>query len=137
MILNEEIAEFREILDHYNTALEYHHQRGKLHHQALVLICIAQLYFPAAHKLRPAALLAFFKTLDSAEDIDQRMREGWKYLRGWNKVEKLLLASEEQMRLLIFPLATHICCQFPVSLHELRNEHIWSTMQGAKSVGLG
>lgn len=137
MFENEEIPEFGEILDHYNTALEYNRQRGHLHLQATVLICVAQLYFCAAQKLRPAALLAFRESLDSAENIYERMREGWKYLRGWDKVEKLLFVSQDFGRLLIFSYAIRVYCQFPESHSQVRDELIWSNIQAAKSIGLG
>lgn len=137
MLLSEEIPEFGEILDEFKNALEYSCQRGELQRQAFFWTCIAQLYFHAAEKLRPAAVVALMDSLDSAERIYQRMREGWKYLRGWDKVEKLLLASREQMRLQIFPLAIHIFCQFPDAMYVTRNGLIWSNIQAAKSIGLG
>lgn len=136
-ILNEEIPEFGEILGNYSTALEYYRQQGQLHPQAVIWRGIALLYFHAAKILRPAALLAFLESLDSANDIYERMLEGWKYLRGWDKVEKLLIASQEQMRLQIFPLSIHIYCQFQASHHQVRNELIWNQIQVAKSIGLG
>lgn len=135
--LNEEVPEFLEILSLYKTSLEEFRTKGELYSQACVLIFIAQLYFFAAQKLRPAALNAYLESLNSADILFQRIREGWKYLKGWNKVEKLLLSSEGHMRLQIFPLALHILREFLAPHEQLRNDNMWSTIQAAKSIGLG
>lgn len=75
MLLNEAIPDFRWILDHHNAALDNNRQLGQVHPQALVLIYIVHLYFHAAHRLRPAALLPLLQSLDSADEVNERMRE--------------------------------------------------------------
>ena len=137
VLLDEESPEFQEISELYRISLKEEQQRGRLVGEANTWLLIAQHYFFAAQSFRPRALKPFDEALDNADIAYQKMREGWKNLRGWNRVEKLLSAVEEKTRLSIHPLAMGVIRQVPDSLQESRSNMFWSTVQAAKSIGLG
>ncbi|KAL8916572.1 MAG: hypothetical protein Q9208_008443 [Pyrenodesmia sp. 3 TL-2023] len=132
---NEELPEFCEVLELYKVSLKECRDRGNLTNEAATLLFIAQHYFHGALLLRPAALTAFFENLDASDTVYNKSRESWKVLKGWAKVEKLLSAVQEQLRLLISPLAVTVICQFPDEDH--RAKSLWRIVQMAKSNGLG
>lgn len=132
---NEELPEFREILEMYKVSLKECRESGNLTNEAATLLNIAQHYFHGALLLRPAALAAFIEYLDNADTVYQKSRESWKVLKGWAKVEKLLSAVQEELRLLLAPLAATVICQFPDENHRARA--LWTLIQMAKSNGLG
>ena len=137
VLCDEGSSEFQEILGLYKTSLKEEQERGRLIGLANTYMLIAELYYFAAQRLRPEALDPFFQALKDADITFQKMREGWKNLQGWEKVDKVLSASEEQRRLRIHPLAMGVIRQIPDTLQVVRNHEIWSTIQAAKSIGLG
>ncbi|KAL8977465.1 MAG: hypothetical protein Q9205_006739, partial [Flavoplaca limonia] len=132
---NEELPEFQEVLAMYKVSLQESQDRGSLAKQAATLLAIAQHHYWGAMRLRPAAVAAFFEHLDASDTVYNRSRESWKVLKGWTKVEKLLSAVQEEMRLLIAPLAASVICQFP--REDDRANGLWTIVQMAKSNGLG
>ena len=134
-LVNEDTPEFCEILELYKLSLKESRDRGSLHNEATTLLFIAQHYYYAAWNLRPAALTAFFEYLDAADTVYNKIRENWKVLAGWAKVEKLLGAVQEQLRNTIAPLAASVICRFPEG--DSRSQYLWTIIQMAKSTGLG
>ncbi|KAL8663598.1 MAG: hypothetical protein Q9202_003786 [Teloschistes flavicans] len=132
---NEQSPGFREILDMYKISLKESRNRGHLMNEAATLFFMAQHYHHGAMLLRPAAYAAFLEYLDAANTVFDKSRESWKVLKGWAKVEKLLSAVQEQLRLTIAPLLTSVICQ--LRDEELRAQALWGTIQIAKSSGLG
>ena len=132
---NEESSGFKEILDMYNVSLRESRERGNLTDEAATLFYIAQHYHPGALLLRPAAFDAFTEHLDASDTVFSRSRESWKVLKGWAKVEKLLSAVQELLRLLIAPLLASVVYQLPDE--DMRAKVMWGTIQLAKSNGLG
>ncbi|KAL8726744.1 MAG: hypothetical protein Q9166_006539 [cf. Caloplaca sp. 2 TL-2023] len=132
---NEQHPDFIEIVDMYKVSLQESRDRGSLMNEAAILLFIAQHYSHGALLLRPAAIGPFFEYLDAADTVYNKSRESWKVLKGWSKVEKLLSAVQEQLRLTIAPLAVSVIWQFPEN--EDRARGLWSMVQMAKSNGLG
>ena len=137
VLLDEESPEFREILELYRISLKDEQQKGNLRTEADIWMLIAEHCYFAAQRLRPGALAIFQDALQNAEITYQKIREGWKNLRGWKKVEKVLSAVQEERRLRIHPMAMGVVRQIPDTHREMRNAMLWSTVQGAKSIGLG
>lgn len=108
---------------------------GSLINEAATLLFIAQHYYYGALLLRPAAVAAFFEYLDASDTVYNKSRESWELLKGWAKVEKLLSAVQEQLRLQIAPFAASVLCQFPNE--DDRAKGLWTVVQMAKSNGLG
>ena len=134
---DEEDPEFREIMELYKISLKDEQQRGRLAGEANTWLHIAEHYFFAAQRLRPGALDSFEDAIKNADTAYQKLREGWKNLRGWKRVDRALSAVEEERRLRIHPLAMGVIRQIPDTLQEIRSPMFWSTVQGAKSIGLG
>ena len=134
-LANEDFPEFREVLEMYQVSLQESRDAGSLTNEAATLFFIAQHYYFAAWRLRPAAVKPFFEYLDAADTAYNKIRESWKVLKGWAKVEKLLGAVQEQMRNTIAPLATSVICRFPDE--QARASGLWTIIQMAKSNGLG
>ncbi|KAL8912475.1 MAG: hypothetical protein Q9172_007494, partial [Xanthocarpia lactea] len=132
---NEQSSGFKEILDMYNVSLRESRERGNLTDEAATLFYIAQHYHRGALLLRPAAFDAFTKYLDASETVFSKSRESWKVLKGWAKVEKLLSAVQELLRLMIAPLLASVVYQLPDE--DMRAKTMWGTIQLAKSNGLG
>ncbi|KAL8777868.1 MAG: hypothetical protein Q9194_002315 [Teloschistes cf. exilis] len=132
---NEQSPGFCEVLDMYKVSLKECRERGHLMNEAATLFFMAQHYHQGAMLLRPAAFTAFSEYLDAANTVFDKSRESWKVLEGWAKVEKLLSAVQEQLRLTIAPLLTSVLCQLPNE--EVRAQTLWATIQLAKSNGLG
>lgn len=131
---NEELPGFCEVLKMYETSLKECRDRGDMTNEAATLLFIAQHYFYGALLRRPAAVTAFFEYLDASDTVYNKSRESWKVLRGWAKVEKLLSAVQEKLRLLIAPTAASVICQFPNE--DDRARLLWTVVQMAKSNGL-
>ncbi|KAL8975237.1 MAG: hypothetical protein Q9197_000540 [Variospora fuerteventurae] len=132
---NEELPEFREVLDMYTVSLKESRDRGSLPNEAATLLSMAQHYYQGALLLRPNAVAAFIEYLDASDTVYNKSRESWKVLKGWAKVEKLLSAVQEQMRLMIAPLAASVMSRFPSN--DGRAKGLWTIVQMAKSNGLG
>ena len=137
VLWDEGSPEFQEILSLYKASLKDEQERGRLVGESDTLMLIAELFYFAAQRLRLGAFKPFFQALKDAEIAFQKMREGWKNLHGWEKVNKVLSASEEQRRLRIYPLAIGVIRELPDAHQEVRNGELWSTIQAAKSIGLG
>lgn len=131
---NEQSAGFRKIFDMYNVSLQESRERGHLLNEAATLFFIAQHYHHGALLLRPAAVGAFFEHIDESNTVFNKSRESWKVLKGWAKVEKLLSAVQEQLRLTIAPLAASVFYNFPNEDDRARG--LWNIVQMAKSNGL-
>ncbi|ERF75709.1 hypothetical protein EPUS_01539 [Endocarpon pusillum Z07020] len=129
--------EFIEVLDLHKSSLEEAVRAGNILGEAGTALFIAQLYYWGAMKLKKSMLDEFFKYLDQSYEAFQKRREGWKVLSGWDKVDKLLKAVSENMRLQIVPLAVAVLCQFSEEAREWRDTRIWSMIQMGKSTGLG
>ena len=136
-LIDEESPEFQEILRLFQISLKEFQESGLLVNEANTQMMIAELYYCPAQRLHPQAMDPFQGALRDAEITYQKIREGWKILRGWDKVDKVLSASEEKRRLMIHPLALGVIRQIPDTLQVLRGSTIWSTVQSAKSIGLG
>lgn len=132
---NEQSPGFCEVLDMYKVSLKECRERGHVMNEAATLFFMAQHYHQGAMLLRPAAFTAFSEYMDAANTVFDKSRESWKVLKGWAKVEKLLSAVQEQLRLTIAPLLTSVICQLPNE--EVRAQTLWATIQLAKSNGLG
>lgn len=137
VLWDEDGSEFQEILSLYQVSLKEEEKIGRLIGQSNTFMSIAELFYFAAQRLRPGALDPFFQALKDADIAFQKMREGWKNLHGWQRVDKVLSASEEQRRLRICPLAMGVIRRFPDIHREVRDGKLWSTIQAAKSIGLG
>ena len=136
-MFNEENDQFREIVSLYNISLNEFRDQGDFYGQATTSLFIAQHYFFPAQRLRPAAFEAYLQHLDQAERMFRRVRESWKILAGWSKVQKLLKAAEEQYRLQITPLAAQVLTELPDTFQMERDIGIWRAIQNGKSSGLG
>ncbi len=136
-MLNEENAQFLEIVSLYKISLDEFRNLGHIYGQAMTSLFLAQQYFWPALNGRPAAFGAFFEHLDNADTMFRRIREGWKVLSGWDKVQKLLQAAEETFRLQVTPLAVQVLVELPDTQQEERDKVIWSMTQEAKCSGLG
>ena len=135
----EDDPQFQEILTLFQLSLQQARGIGRLDLEATISMNIAHLYYSPALCLRQKAFEGFFQSLDDAEIAYQKSREGWKFLRGWDKVEKLLMAAEEEMRLRIAPLAVSVLMKMPGSENPASEFAlpIWTMIQIAKSLGLG
>jgi CHAT domain-containing protein len=130
--------EFIEVLDLYKLSLEEAVKAGNTLGEAATALYIAQLYFWGAMKLEKLSMFdEFFRYLDQSNEAFQKRREGWKVLSGWDKVDKLLKAVSEKLRLQIVPLAVVVLCQLSGGAREWRDTLIWSSIQMGKSIGLG
>ncbi|KAL9119341.1 MAG: hypothetical protein Q9187_004105 [Circinaria calcarea] len=136
-LLNEESPQFREIQALYEISLRESQERNHHWNEASTALAMAQHLMFAASMLRPAAFEAFCRYLDTAEMAFQKNRESWKVLRGWNKVQKLLLAVRENNRQNLPPLGIQVFLNLPDALQVQRAESTWLMIQMAKSFGLG
>lgn len=135
--LFEDHPNFREITELYEITLNESHVRRKSFMQAVTSASLAAHYSFAAWNLRPEAIEQFFRYCNLAEQWFQRIRESWKLLRGWEKVEKLTLAVDESIRHRMAASAVIILSRFPDSAGLERDHRIWTTIQKEKSWGLG
>lgn len=135
----EEDPRFLEILKLYKTTLGEVQQRHQPYMEAVTYVYIGQHYYSPAMNLRQTAVTKILEALDGAETAFQKNRESWKYLRGWDKVEKLLMSLEEDFRHDIAPRLISV-------LHQIRGRvdqtsdldaGIWTCIQMGKSFGLG
>ena len=134
---NDESPQFREIQALYDISLRESQEKNNHWNEASTALYMAQHMMFAASKLRPAAIDAFFTHLDTAEIAFQKNRESWKILKGWNKVQKLLLAVRENYSQHPPPLGIRVFLNFPDALQIQRAGGIWLMVQMAKSFGLG
>ena len=132
-----EIPELEEILGLYNQSLVENHGNGRVLREVQIHVNTAQLYFHAARKLNQRALDLFFQALLNALAALEKVRDGWRALQGWERVENLTLALEDPYMMSIIPWAVAILTQYPDSHADYRASMIWSMVQGAKSMGLG
>ena len=136
--LNDESSEpFLIVLALYERSLRNAREKGHLVNEALTTLFIAQLYyFPALHR-RLEGFEKFFRYAHMADRCFKKRRDGWLALQGWEKVEKLLLAVEEQAWLSIYPKMLIVLSQLPREHSEMRDSMVWDICQEVKSLGLG
>lgn len=133
----EDHPKFREIADLYELTLNESQMRGRPFMQAVTSASLASHYSCAAWHLRPEAIEPFFRYCSLAEQSFQRIRESWKLLRGWEKVEKLTMAVDESFRYRIAASAVIVLSRLQNSAEVNRDQSIWTTIQKEKSWGLG
>lgn len=132
-----ECPEFAEVLGLYQQCLEENHGNNRFIREVYTQVDIAQLYFHAAFRLNQQAIDPFFQALDKALTTLDKVRDGWRALEGWERVQSLTLALEDRMIMTISPWAVAVLSQFPDTHGEVRNNMIWTMIQVAKSMGLG
>ena len=132
-----ESPEFKEVLGLYNQSLAENHGNGRFVREVQIHVNIAQLYFHTAKKLNQRALDLFFQALLNALAALEKIRDGWRALQGWERVENLTLALENPHMMSIIPWAVAILTQYPDSHADFRASMIWIMVQVAKSMGLG
>ena len=139
LLCRDDSPQFREVAELYELSLKDAREQGYVLAEASTSLSIAQHFFFPATQLHPAAVQAFFKALIEADSTFQKLRESWRVLKGWRKVQTLLLASEEEQRLQIAPLAVQVLYQIPNEqrVDTKRDEGLWTMIQVAKSIGLG
>lgn len=130
VFLDVENPDFRDILSLYQLSLAENRERSRIRAEAHTLIEIASLYFFATTKLDSGVPETFIETLDAAMTAFERIREGWRTLRGWDKVRKVMLSLEDHKMLQIVPWVITVLCRFP------KPPEIWFMIQLAKSMGL-
>jgi hypothetical protein len=129
---------FIEVLELHKLSLGEAVKTGDTLLEASTALFIAQHYFWGAIKLEKSSMFdEFFRYLDQSNEAFQKRREGWKVLSGWNKVDKLLKAVSEQLRLQIVPLSVAVLFLISEGAREWRDSLIWSAIQMGKSIGLG
>lgn len=135
----EDHPKFREIADLYEITLDEHETQmiGRFSMRAVTLASLAALFSFPAWNQRPEAVEPFFRYSNLAEQLFERTRESWKLLRGWEKVEKLLMAVEEGFRQRIAASAVLVLSRFQDSEVVERDQRIWTKIQKEKSWGLG
>ncbi|KAL8826724.1 MAG: hypothetical protein Q9191_003620 [Dirinaria sp. TL-2023a] len=136
-LVDTESAEFQEVLRIYKESLEENYGNGRSVRELQTYVNIAQLYFYAALKLDQRALDPFFQALLNALGALEKVRDGWRALQGWKRVENLTLALQDQKTMNIIPWAVAVLAKFPDSETNFRASMIWSMVQAAKSMGLG
>lgn len=122
--------DFLDILGLYRLSLAENRERGRIRAEGYTLMDIARLYFSASLKLDSSVLETFFETLDAAMNAFERSRVGWRVLQGWDRVQKVMLALEDEYMLQIAPWIITVLCQIP------KPHEIWIMIQLAKSMGL-
>lgn len=135
----EEDPQFLEILKLYETTLREVQESGTPYQEALTRVYVAQLYYFPAMNLRREAAQKFVEALDGAETAFQKNRESWKFLKGWEKVQKLLMSLEERYRHDIAPWVISLFQQLPGRDDPSSGigQIIWNCIQMGKSFGLG
>lgn len=135
----EEDPQFLEILKLYETTLREVQESRPPYMEAVTRVFIGQLCYCPAMNFRPAAAQKFEEALKGAEIAFQKNRESWKFLKGWDKVEKLLMSLEETFRYDIAPLMISLLQQFRGGddLSSAVALYIWTCIQTGKSFGLG
>ena len=136
-LLDMDSPELKEIIGLYDQCLAENRGSTRLLREVHLNMSIASVYLHAAKKLDPKALSGFFNAVEKAVEAFEKIREGWRILTGWDRVQKLLLALEDQITLQIAPLAITVACQIPITQREARDKGIWSMIQFAKSIGIG
>ena len=134
----EEDPRFLEISKLYETTLREVQKSDRPYMEAVTYVYIGQLYFSPAMNLRQTAVEKLEEALDGAETAFQKNREGWKYLRGWDKVEKLLMSLEEVFRQDIAPRQISLLQRARGRVDSAGlDAFIWTCIQRGKSFGLG
>ena len=136
-LFDTDCQEFQEILDIYKQSLKESHGNWRFNTEVQTYVNIAQLYFHAALKLDQRALDPFFQSVLNALAALEKVRDGWRALQGWKRVENLTLALQDRNIMNIIPWAIAVLTKFPDSHTDFRAGMIWSMVQGAKSMGLG
>ena len=135
--LDPSVPELQEIIDLYNQSIKENRGTGHLLRRVQTYVSIAQLYFHAALALNQQALDPFFKALANALTGLEKIREGWRSLRGWQRLQNLTLALLEPSIRNIIPWAVAVLCQYSDTVIDFRDNLVWAMVQEAKSVGLG
>lgn len=133
----EDHPKFGEITNLFEITLSEAQMRGEIFMQAITSASLASHYSFAAWNRRPGATEKFFRYCNLAEQSCQRLRESWKLLQGWEKVDNLLKAVEESFRYHIAASNVIIISRFPDSARVERDNRIWTAVQKEKSWGLG
>lgn len=131
VFLDARSPEFQNILSLYKQSLAENREEGQIRAEAYTLMNIAHLYFYTALKPDPSVLETFIETLSAAMDAFEKIREGWRALQGWDKVDKVTKDLEDDYMHQIAPLMIAVLCKNP------RPHEIWNVIQEAKSMGLG
>lgn len=74
--------EFSEILEIYNQCLAENRGSGRLIREVYTYVDIAQLYFHAAVRLDDTAIEPFLQAMEKALAALEKIRDGWRALRG-------------------------------------------------------
>lgn len=135
--LDPSVPELQEIINLYNQSIKESHGTGHLLRRLQTYVSIAQLYFHAALALNQQALDPFFNALANALTGLEKIREGWRSLRGWQRLQNLTLALLEPSIRNIVPWAVAVLCQYSDTVIDFRDNMVWAMVQEAKSVGLG
>ena len=136
-LVDTECQEFREILDIYKQSLEEIHGNWRYVSEIQTHVNMAQLYFHAALKHDQRALDPFFQSFFNALAALEKIRDGWRALQGWKRVENLTFALQNRDIMVIIPWAVAVLTKYPDSQTDFRAGMIWSMVQCAKSMGLG
>ncbi|KAG8525556.1 uncharacterized protein KY384_009200 [Bacidia gigantensis] len=129
--------EVKEILELYDQSLvDNHEKNGPLTRDIHINMDIAHVYFYAAARMDPIAVEGLLNAVARAVQTFEKIRAGWRALKGWDRVEKLLLALEERRILQIAPTIVTVICQVPDDRREARDKMIWDMIQFAKSIGI-
>ena len=136
-LLDMHCPEFEEIIKIYDQCLAENHGNAHPIRSLHLNMDIATLYFPAATRLDPTAISGFFNAISRSMRAFDTIREGWRALTGWDKVQKLLHALEDRRILQLARVTILVARQFHDDQSELRNKCIWETIQFAKSIGIG
>jgi len=137
VLLDMDCPEFEEIIRLYDRCLAENRGNGRLIQELHTNMDIASVYFYAAARLDQKAMQGLFSAADRATEAFEKIREGWRALNGWDKVQKLLFAMEDGRLLQIAPMTVATISNIPDGQRELRDGIIWSMVQFAKSIGIG
>lgn len=140
----EDHPKFREIAHLYESTLNETgtgneiQMGGHVFMQAVTSASLAAHYSFPAWNLRLGATEPFFRYCELAEQLFERTRESWKLLQGWEKVEKVSKAIDQQyFRHQVAASAVIVLSRFPDSEGVERDQKIWTKIQKEKSWGLG
>lgn len=135
---------YQEILHMFQRSLEDLQKLGLIREEASTHVLIAILnrqhavfYSPAEQSTSAGDLDLFRNALDhvqSAEITYLRAQESYNAFEGWEAIERVRLAAEDDEAKLLFPLAISILSDMPSS--EDRDLKLWIWMQKSKAQGL-
>lgn len=137
VVLDMHSPETKEIIELFNQALADNRDRnGPLMMDVYINMDMAHVYFYAAKRMDPVAFEGLLNAVAKAVQAFEKIRAGWRALRGWDRVQKLLLAMEERKILQIVPTSVNVICQVPDDKREERDKLIWGLIQFAKTIGI-